>query len=514
MKGGFLAMRLSSRKDRLRMGIITTVAAFCWAVILCGQPLAAPVTDIEIQDAIEDELLFDQVTPVHALTVESNGGVITLTGNVNTILAKERAEKISETVKGVNSVINRIEVNPLMIKSDKELKSSIKNALLLDPAAESYEIDVAVADKEATLTGTVDSWQERRLAEKTAKGVEGLKKVINNIDVDYKKERSDQEILNDVEQALRWDILVDHKLIDVEVDEGEVTLSGTVGSVAEKTEAESDAYVAGVKSVDTSKLDIKFWARDERLRQDKYVVKSDENIKNAVEKALLYDPRVNSFNVFTDVSNGVATLRGEVDNLKAKRSAGRDARNTVGVWKVENRLKVKPSTLLSDNKVARNVREALSRDPSVDRYEITVNVNNGVANLYGEVDTSFEKAAADDVASKVEGVLAVDNNLVVSTDADIYSYDPYLDDWYVYDYDWYAYQEPGKTMKSDAEIREDLKGELFWSPFVDSDQVNFEVNAGVVELTGSVDSWMEYHAAAENALQAGAVWVDNDLVVK
>lgn len=223
---------------------------------------------------------------------------------------------------------------------------------------------------------------------------------------------------------------------------------------------------------------------------------------------------MNSFNVTPNITNGVATLRGEVDNLKAKRSAASDARNTVGVWKVENRLRVEPSTFFSDKKVAQNIRDALARDPSVDRYEITVSVNNGVADLYGAVDTFFEKAAADDAASKVEGVIAVDNNLVVNEDTDIYSYDPYLDEWYLYDYDWYTHQEPATTLKSDKSIKEDLKGELFWSPFVDADQVNFHVDEGVVELSGSVDSWMEYHAAVENALQAGATWVDNDLIVK
>jgi len=44
--------------------------------------------------------------------------------------------------------------------------------------------------------------------------------------------------------------------------------------------------------------------------------------------------------------------------------------------------------------------------------------------------------------------------------------------------------------------------------------VNVEVKNGDVLLTGTVDSWMEYNAAANNAYEGGAVYVDNELNVK
>ena len=68
------------------------------------------------------------------------------------------------------------------------------------------------------------------------------------------------------------------------------------------------------------------WARDEDLRKDKFVVKSDEEIQSAIEDALLYDPRVLSVNVTPDVTAGTATLRGEVASLRAKRAAASVAR--------------------------------------------------------------------------------------------------------------------------------------------------------------------------------------------
>lgn len=80
-------------------------------------------------------------------------------------------------------------------------------------------------------------------------------------------------------------------------------------------------------------------------------------------------------------------------------------------------------------------------------------------------------------------------------------------------YDWY-YSTRRFPEKSDLETLKDIRDEMFWSPFVDSDQVDVEVNEGIATLTGTVDSWTEYNSAAENAYEGGAVYVDNELKVK
>jgi osmotically-inducible protein OsmY len=69
-------------------------------------------------------------------------------------------------------------------------------------------------------------------------------------------------------------------------------------------------------------------------------------------------------------------------------------------------------------------------------------------------------------------------------------------------------------VKTDAAIKEDIEDELFWSPFVDLDEVTVKVDGGTAILTGEVDSLGEYEAATENALEGGAHEVDNNLVVR
>ncbi|MDX1390442.1 MAG: BON domain-containing protein, partial [Acidobacteriota bacterium] len=279
---------------------------------------------------------------------------------------------------------------------------------------------------------------------------------------------------------------------------------------AEKRQARYDAYVAGVRSVDDSGLEVERWARDEDLRKDKYAFRTAEEIREAVEDAMAIDPRVFSMNVDTSVSAGVVTLRGVVDNLKAKRAAEADARNTVGVRSVRNHLKVRPIEDRSDVAIESDVLAALRRDPFVERYEITVNAYDGAVYLSGMVDSYFEKSQADDLASRTPGVTRVVNSLVV--DDRPYAYDPYVDPWYMYGYPWYGH-EPYYTLDSDWEIKNDIEDELFWSPFVDADQVTVTVDDGVATLTGTVDSWTEKGAARDNAFDGGATRVRNELVV-
>lgn len=467
------------------------------------------LTDWEISNAVDDEMIEDAAVPSGYIDVTTADGIVTLSGSVDNILAKDRAEKIASTVKGVRGIVNRIDVSA-PYRTDTEIDEDVEDALLWDPVTESWEIAASVDDGVVTLSGTVDSWQEKELAAKVAKGVRGVKGIDNDITVDYQTERTDTEIQEEVADALRWDAYVDDALINVSVDDGEVELSGTVGSLAEKNRAYSDAWVAGVQSVDNNDLHVKWWARDDRLRKDKYVSKTDAEIKEAVKDAFLYDPRVMSFKIDVEPDGGYVTLRGTVDNLKAKRAAAQDARDVVGVWSVNNKIKVRPGTP-SDSRIEDNVEDALVRDPYVERYEIDVSVVDGEVYLYGDVDSTFEKSQADDVAARQIGVEEVNNFLTVN-DPNGAVYDPYTDDWYLYDYDWYV-DTDRTTTKTDWEIEEDIEGELFWSPFVDSDEVSVEVDNAVAELTGTVDTWAEREAATENAIEGGAVVVDNDLAV-
>ncbi len=470
----------------------------------------AQLSDKEITNTITDELLLDPGISSQRIVVDTDNDIVTLSGAVNNILAKDRAVKIAETVKGVRSVINQIQVIA-QERPDQAIIDDIKAALHANPRTESFEIKVTANEGKVTLTGTMQSWQEKELAGKVVKSIKGVREVDNQMTVVYSMEWPDDEIKEDIVGALRWDRLVDDALIDVAIQDGAVALSGTVGSAAEKRRARNDAWVAGVKSVDFSGLGVAHWARSPDLRKDKYVTKSDPEIREVIQGTLRQDPRTSSLTIDVIVAHGIVTLRGNVDNLASKRAAAQDARNIIGVWRVKNRLRVQPSELPSDSGIAAAVRDALLRDPFVERYEITPTANQGQVTLTGMVDTYFEKARAEDVVSQLEGVVDVNNNLTVA-DQNILTYDPYIDETYTYDYSWYDYRT--NTTVSDWEIRQDIIDKLQWSPYIDSEQVTVAVENGIAILAGTVDTWSERSAATEHALQGGAIRVINKLTIE
>jgi osmotically-inducible protein OsmY len=243
----------------------------------------------------------------------------------------------------------------------------------------------------------------------------------------------------------------------------------------------------GVKSVDAEKLKVEAWRRDE-MRRKGGMRASDADIKQAVKNAFFYDPRVYSFNPNISVRYGVVTLTGTVDNAKAKSAAEDDARNTVGVWNVRNYIRVWPKAVNSEQLVE-NVERALLFDPWVDRWQVIVSGSNGTVYLDGTVDSFYERARAEDVASRVNGVGTVYNYIDV--------------------------EPPDSTwLKSDWEIERDINQQMTWSPFVDANEVNVSVEDGVATITGTVQDWSERHAAAQNAIDGGALAVRNHLWVE
>lgn len=474
-------------------------------------PVGDGLGDAQITAAVERELDND-VAVEDDIDVVTRRGVVTLTGTAEHLLEKERATRIAETVKGVRAVVDRVQLDlDEPTRSDEIIAADVQQALLRDPATDSYEVSVESRDGHVVLTGLVDSWTEKQLCGVVAKGVRGVEAVSNELAVSFPATRASEEIRSDIERSLHWNVLVDDALIDVRVDGDAVTLAGVVGSAAERRQALLACWVGGVKTVDAADLLVERWARDEDLREDKYVQRTDEEVRQALVEALAVDPRVASFHVAPSAHEGSITLQGVVDNLEAKRAAERDARNTVGVRYVHNLLKVRPAEERSDEAIAADVRAALASDPWVDRYEVDVQASDGEVRLDGTVDSTFERARADDLAARVNGVTDVRNALLVERPHPLVA-DPYVDEWTPRDYGWVEI-EPRYSVVGDQEIAQDIEDEMFWSPYVDADAVDVEVSDGVATLTGQVDSWMERGAAQDNAYDAGATYVRNRLTV-
>ncbi|MDR9363737.1 MAG: BON domain-containing protein [Balneolaceae bacterium] len=465
--------------------------------------------DIEITNAVVDELAITRGIDGDLLSVETNEGIVTLSGTTDNLLTKDRATSVASTIKGVRSVVNDIEVQSDRL--DVSIAEDVADELLSDPATDSWEIESSVEDGVVNLTGTVESWKEKELVATVTKGVDGVIGINNNIDVDYATNRSDDEILGDVQASIVWNNRLEDGLINVDVNDGVVELSGTVGSLFEKNLAKDIARVAGVTDVNAADLEVKSWMREEMERQDFLADKSVADIERAVNDALAVHPRIDPVNIEVSVNNGIATLTGTVDNLKTARAAAETASNTRGViateqnLSVDNQLVVTPDVDSTDEEVRQEVENALERDPFVSAAEIDVVAETGIVTLSGTADNYFEKYQADEVASTVNGVVDIIND--INVDYEELTYEPMFYDWDVRDHD-YDY-EP--VVIDDADLKEAIESQLIWSPFVSSVNVNIEVENGVATLSGTVLTETAREEATEEAYEAGAREVVNNL---
>ena len=444
-----------------------------------------PITDGDITRAVEWQLAFDEAVPSHWIDVNTRNGVVRLEGSVDDLMAKERARQRAEATRGVRSVINLIAVQPVQ-RADETIERDIEWALIRDPATDRYKIAVKVDRKIATLTGTVESWQEKEVAAEVAKGVKGLVGLNNEITVNYQAQTPDAQIAADVKRRLESDVLVDAERILVDVDDGNVYLTGEVGSAAEKSRAIRDGWVAGVKSVGARGLEIQPQLRNP-FQEPEYAYRTDKEIERSIQEAFRYDPRVREFRIEAEVRNGEAVLAGTVDHLAAKAAAENNARHTAGVWLVRNHLKVRPDSKMTDEQISQNIKRALENDPAINVGDIAVRVFNKKAYLSGSVDSRFERNRAADVVARVNGVAAIQNNINP----------PVL-----------------RQSRSDWELQRDIEEKLRWSAVVNSQEVEVGVANGVATLSGTVDDLAERRVAVNNALEAGARGVINKLKVR
>jgi len=498
----------------LAIGPLTAVPA-AWAIVPPNR-----LADADINAAVKSELKLEKGVFPDTVTVTTQSGITTLSGAVDNLLAQERAVQIAETVRGVVGVIDAVVVTPV-VRTDEAIRHDVLTALQQDPASDTFQVAAAVQGATVTLSGQVGSSGEQRLCGRIAKEIKGVKAVVNQIAIKYDATRSDTEIASDINARLQWDVWIDGARITATVKQGAVTLSGTVGSLISKLRASDDAWTSGVAAVDTAKLTV-----DPRSERPDHAaideeVPPDTEIKQAIVASLHQDPRVAAFALEINVESGVVVLGGNVGSLKAKSSAEQDARDIVGVWEVDNLLKVTAAKQVADPQIENQLKAALAWDAGSDSSGVDVAVIKGTAYLSGTVESAAAKAEAQEVASKITGVLAVRNHLQVEPPVEV----AYGDGW-PYDgyYGWgygsidgwpsYAVAQVGpQPYLGDAAIEKKIETRFFWSPFVDRNDVQLNVHGAVATLTGTVGTWIGWGEAQKDALKGGATAVINQLRV-
>lgn len=470
---------------------------------------ATPATDNEIAFAIKQRLLRDKSVPLSELDVQVTAGSVALTGTVDNLLAKERASRIAQSVRGAKIVLNDIAVKA-PVRPDEELRRDIEAALKADPATDAYEIKTEVRDGAVTLSGIVESSAEKQLSFQVVRGVRGVARVTDKLEVEVDTVRRDSEIAAEIKRTLEMDVWLDARRVEVTVSEGKVRLSGEIGSAAEKARAAAQALVPAAREVDDSALKVEPALAD-NMRGPPRPNPTSAQLKETLQEAFRRHPRISAATIDINVHGSVVTLAGEVGNLKAKQAALRLVENTRGVSEVRGGdLRIPTKTPPPNATIEEEVRAAFARDPFLADDAINVSTGAGIVSLGGEVDSMFEKQHAEELVAGVKGVVTIANSLKAHDPAEVpfeENFAPYLDT--IRRQLAPDSPAPQRSATTDEDLRRQVEQELRWSPFVDFWKVQVHVERGVVTLTGVTDSEHGYRAATANAREAGAVRVRN-----
>jgi len=202
------------------------------------------------------ELRWEPGIQAAEIGVGVKNGVVTLSGNVDTYSRKYAIERAAKRVAGVEAIAEEITVNlPFAYKrTDGDIAESATNVLKLNLLVPKNRVEVIVQNGMIKLSGEVD-WQfEKKAAEDAVRHLIGVVGVINEITIKPRIEIANAfEVKKGIGDALKRNamLLRNAEKIQVEVSGSKVILTGSVGSWADRDEAEYTAYCApGVSEVE------------------------------------------------------------------------------------------------------------------------------------------------------------------------------------------------------------------------------------------------------------------------
>lgn len=195
--------------------------------------------DKDIQELIECELLHDDRVSSQNIKVTVTDGVATLTGTIASFRRKLAAQQIASAYDGIVHVENKLDVEPTQPTSDDDIQTSVRAALDSSADITKETVLVAASGGKVTLTGKVGSHWERVVAEDIARGVRGVRDIINMLVVNRLQKIDDHELMNSVQAALQRANGLDSADINVAIGEDMIVLSGTVQELWQKEIAQS-----------------------------------------------------------------------------------------------------------------------------------------------------------------------------------------------------------------------------------------------------------------------------------
>lgn len=209
------------------------------------------LNNMELQKKVLEALDWEPSLDASRIGVAASGGVVTLTGQVQSYADRFTAERVVKQMTGVKGLANDLEVRLPgdARRTDTDLASAAVKALEWDVQVPQQKIKLRVADSWVTLEGQVE-WQfQREASERAVRHLLGVRGVSNQITLMVRVTPTD--LKNRIEAAFKRNAELDARKIRVETRGSTVVLDGTVHSWAERDQAERAVWAApGVAAVE------------------------------------------------------------------------------------------------------------------------------------------------------------------------------------------------------------------------------------------------------------------------
>ncbi len=217
--------------------------------------------------------------------------------------------------------------------------------------------------------------------------------------------------------------------------------------------------------------------------------KTDAALRQAVQDALTFDPRITAAHIGLTANAGIITMTGKVPSFIERYHAGQVVLGLQDVRGLADELEVDVlgQHRRDDEDIVQTLTAAIDANSLIPPGQIRSAVHAGLVTLSGECDWHDQKDTAEQSTRCVPGVTGVINTVTVRPQE--------RSDW--------------------REVRQKIIGACQRHASVDAKQIAVALRDGAVTLTGAVRSWDE-RRDAENAawLAPGVRRVDNQIAVQ
>lgn len=336
-------------RDRDRAQRLATRVRGVRAIINSIEVTPPDIGDDEVAQEVRDALKSEPVTEDIELSVRVQGGEVFIGGRVGSLVERKAIYVVASGVRGVLAVdISGIAVAPQVARPAEELQHEIEARWAWNVWTTQADLSVVVDDGVARIDGVVPSLWVRDLAAALA-SVAGVKRVdASRVGLlpagtdlmvrDRPRAFSDREIAEAIDRALFFDVEIFSSNIDVRMHEGQVTLAGTVPTLAQREKAAIIA--ADTVGVSVVRNDLVIRVPD---------APSDERLVDLVKERLARSPALIDAPRFgVTAQAGIVTLFGTVDDLYDRRRAEALVKRQYGVTGVVNTLHVSGNATSTD----------------------------------------------------------------------------------------------------------------------------------------------------------------------